>query len=238
MEGKRGKGYVGKEMSRNAVTAYSNWEKPISKWTKSEILKEISEIFVYNEIEPEVDFGKLRLQELKDNFLRYTAWHHTGALYNATNFYEISENLVLNFTKEDFAEIVGKREPRKKQPGKTEKSDKDNFKKADMTFLKLNVIYNSEVTGLKTLNGIVRKFADDRLDLESTFNSAVKRISERDLEKVKQWATLPDGHWRREYSDLFFKNPDAYAIKQYGEQVNRRSGVYKKIKDKVSEERQ
>lgn len=235
MEGK-GRGYIGQQMSRNAASAYSKGEKPLSKWTKSEILKEISEIFDYNENEPEVDFGKLRLQELKDNFLLRTAWHHTGALYNATNFYGISENLVLNFTKEDFAEIIGKREPRKAS-GKVEKSDKDIFGKSDETLRKLNVVYNSGVTGLKTLNGLVRKFADDRLELESTFNSAVKQISKQDVDKVRQWSALPDGHWRKEYSDLFFKNPDAYAIKQYGGVINRRTGIYKKIKDKVSEER-
>lgn len=33
-----GKGYIGKQMSRNALAAYVKGQKPLSKWTKKEIL--------------------------------------------------------------------------------------------------------------------------------------------------------------------------------------------------------
>lgn len=234
-----GKGYIGKQMSRNALAAYVKGQKPLSKWTKKEILSSISEIFEYNEKEPEVDFGKLRLQELKDSFLRYTAWHHTGALYNTTNFYEISEALILNFTKEDFVKIVEKRKPRKKSVKNPDADfEKIVSEKADDAFLKLNVVYNSQVLKLKTLDGVVKRFAEGKMDLESTFNSAVEKIIKNDKWKIEQWTNLPNTHWRWEYVYLFVKEPSKYAIKFYGGVVNRRTSIYKKIKDKVSEERQ
>lgn len=234
-----GKGYIGKQMSRNALAAYVKGQKPLSKWTKKEILSSISEIFEYNEKEPEVDFGKLRLQELKDSFLRYTAWHHTGALYNTTNFYEISEALILNFTKEDFVKIVEKRKPRKKSVKNPDADfEKIVSEKADDAFLKLNVVYNSQVLKLKTLDGVVNRFAEGKMDLESTFNSAVEKIIKNDKWKIEQWTNLPNTHWRWEYVYLFVKEPSKYAIKPYGGVVNRRTSIYKKIKDKVSEERQ
>jgi hypothetical protein len=234
-----GKGYIGKQMSRNALAAYVKGQKPLSKWTKKEILSSISEIFEYNEKEPEVDFGKLRLQELKDSFLRYTAWHHTGALYNTTNFYEISEALILNFTKEDFVKIVEKRKPRKKSVKNPDADfEKIVSEKADDAFLKLNVVYNSQVLKLKTLDGVVKRFAEGKMDLESTFNSAVEKIIKNDKWKIEQWTNLPNTHWRWEYVYLFVKEPSKYAIKCYGGVVNRRTSIYKKIKDKVSEERQ
>lgn len=234
-----GKGYIGKQMSRNALAAYVKGQKPLSKWTKKEILSSISEIFEYNEKEPEVDFGKLRLQELKDSFLRYTAWHHTGALYNTTNFYEISEALILNFTKEDFVKIVEKRKPRKKSVKNPDADfEKIVSEKADDAFLKLNVVYNSQVLKLKTLDGVVNRFAEGKMDLESTFNSAVEKIIKNDKWKIEQWTNLPNTHWRWEYVYLFVKEPSKYAIKSYGGVVNRRTSIYKKIKDKVSEERQ
>lgn len=234
-----GKGYVGKKMSRNAIAAYIRGEKPLSKWAKKEMLDNISEIFECNEKEPEIDFSKLTLQELKDNFLRRTAWHHTGAMYNITNFYEVNEKLVMDFTKEDFENAISKRKPRKKSVKNPDADfEKIVSEKTDDAFLKLNVVYNSQVLKLKTLDGVVKRFAEGKMDLESTFNSAVEKIIKNDKWKIEQWTNLPNTHWRWEYVYLFVKEHSKYAIKCYGGVVNRRTSIYKKIKDKVSEERQ
>jgi hypothetical protein len=37
-------GYNGYAMSNNAVSAYENGEKPISKWTKAEMLYELKKV--------------------------------------------------------------------------------------------------------------------------------------------------------------------------------------------------
>ena len=49
-------GYCGYSMSNNAVDAYNNGEKPISKWKKQDILSEIQEL----DIDLKCDFAKLQ----------------------------------------------------------------------------------------------------------------------------------------------------------------------------------
>lgn len=85
-----GNGYDGYSMSNNARSAYENGEMPISKWSKSEIIRAISEIDnKYSE-----KLKKVPLSRLRAHFLEYTSWHHTSSKYNRTNFYTISENAV------------------------------------------------------------------------------------------------------------------------------------------------
>lgn len=65
-------------MSNNAVDAYNSGEKPFSKWTKSEILKEIENLNVKTfEL-----FKKMKVKTLKDNFLYKSSWHHSSKFYN------------------------------------------------------------------------------------------------------------------------------------------------------------
>lgn len=89
-------GYNGYSMSNNAVDAYADNKMPISRWTKSAILERIYEI----RGEEDIDFSILTSKELKDTFLELTEWHHTSKFYNVTNFYEVNEELVLDFTLE------------------------------------------------------------------------------------------------------------------------------------------
>lgn len=49
-------GYCGYSMSNNAVDAYNNGEKPISKWKKQDILSGIQEL----DIDLQCDFAKLQ----------------------------------------------------------------------------------------------------------------------------------------------------------------------------------
>ena len=90
-------GYIGCKMSKNAAKAYCRGKKPISKWTKKDILSTIS---AYLEEDPQKSqkltlFGKCRLKILKDRVLCTTEWHHTGGYYNMTDFYEVDEYKVL-----------------------------------------------------------------------------------------------------------------------------------------------
>ena len=80
-------GYNGYSMSNNAVDAYKDGEKPLSKWTKKAILKGI------NEINPNIDVSKLDLKTLKQEFLRKSSWHHTSCKYNVTDFYTIRDDI-------------------------------------------------------------------------------------------------------------------------------------------------
>lgn len=86
-------GYVGQSMSRRAAAAYDNGEKPLSKWTKSEILSRLSEKAAENgETLPAgyiENLKKVSLENLRIFFLKETSWHHTGKFFNETNFYDV-----------------------------------------------------------------------------------------------------------------------------------------------------
>lgn len=102
-------GYKGYSMSNNAVDAYADNKMPISRWTKSVILERIYEI----RGEEDIDFSILTSKELKDTFLELTEWHHTSKFYNETNFYEVNEELVLDFTLDMVNNIFNNRQRKK-----------------------------------------------------------------------------------------------------------------------------
>ena len=92
-------GYSGWSMSNNAVDAYSNGEKPLSKWTKADIFDTIEE----QEIELKCSmekFKKLPVKVLKEVCLRYSSWHHTSNHYNQTDFYSLDISRIENLTDE------------------------------------------------------------------------------------------------------------------------------------------
>lgn len=78
-------GYIGQKMSERAQAAYNNGEMPYSKWTKRAILSELEDRGLTVE-----DFKKYSADTLRDYFLYYAAWHHTGKCFNETGFYGFS----------------------------------------------------------------------------------------------------------------------------------------------------
>lgn len=109
-------GYSGWSMSNNAVDAYSNGEKPLSKWTKADIFDTIEE----QEIELKCSmekFKKLPVKVLKEVCLRYSSWHHTSNHYNQTDFYSLDISRIENLTDEkliDYLQITRQRKRMKK----------------------------------------------------------------------------------------------------------------------------
>lgn len=85
-------GYHGYSMSNNAVEAYKSGEKPISKWTKSEILANI-EKQIQSGIIPGFTMNPrlIPASVLKELFLYKSSWHHTSSRYNHTNFYSYND---------------------------------------------------------------------------------------------------------------------------------------------------
>lgn len=72
-------------MSNNAVDAYENGEKPLSKWNKTEILNAISELGWNADL-----FKGFKVSDLKEVLLEESSWHHTSKFFNETSFYQIS----------------------------------------------------------------------------------------------------------------------------------------------------
>lgn len=101
-------GYDGYTMSNNARSAYADGEKPLSKWTKTEILAQLSE-------ETAERLKPLTVEELREELLIRTSWHHTGKMFNKIDFYAVDEETANEMTAEQVAAIISQRKPRKKK---------------------------------------------------------------------------------------------------------------------------
>jgi hypothetical protein len=99
-------GYSGYSMSNRAREAYEDGEKPLSKWTKADIIAAISEI----DEEKANAFKKVKLSTLKNTVLRYSSWHHTSSKCNKTDFYEVSEHVIEEMNIEDIIALAEKKE--------------------------------------------------------------------------------------------------------------------------------
>lgn len=84
-------------MSKRAEYAYSCGERPISKWTKKEVLEMVADEYSYwDDFELIENFvKKTTLKEIKEKYLKYTGWHHTGKFYNITEFYELNLDRII-----------------------------------------------------------------------------------------------------------------------------------------------
>lgn len=101
------KGYVGKSMSIRAKSAYQNGEKPLSKWRKSDILEEVEYLKDIGLVHFDMSlFKKLNMKTLKDRALTYSSWHHTGNLYNKTEFYCVDDVFIEELTDEKILELI------------------------------------------------------------------------------------------------------------------------------------
>lgn len=98
-------GYNGWSMSNNAVEAYSNGEKPLSKWTKADIFDTIND----TEVELKCSIEKLKklpIKVLKEVCLTYSSWHHTSNHYNKTDFYSLDVERIENLTDDKIEELL------------------------------------------------------------------------------------------------------------------------------------
>ncbi len=186
----RGNGYVGKRMSVNAQTAYSEEKMPLSKWNKSEIISTIRSITDVDNTEIE----KLTLNELRKNFLKYSEWHHTGAFYNKTDFYEINTEAVENITKQTVNDIIAEREPR----------GKNNTRNR---IIELTKVRDDKIKSLK--NNFKKIVGEDLVVKENeSYYSAIRKQIDKINDEYKN--TLPEG---KRYNELHNKWLD--VLKKY-----------------------
>ncbi len=102
-------GYKNYSMSNNAVAAYENNEKPLSKWTKSDIIEAVQKCIKENEISISFDMEILKkapVKVLRDNLLYRSSWHHTSSMYNKTDFYSINDTAISTLTNERLQSII------------------------------------------------------------------------------------------------------------------------------------
>lgn len=126
-------GYVGCKMSERAQKAYDSGERPMSKWSKWDILSELEYDLDDDTI---AKLSKYSAQALKNVCLEWTSWHHTGSYANETDFYEVMDgrdaDLVQMFKDLDAEEKYLKEERKQK---------KEEKKKVDMTEIKCQFEY-------------------------------------------------------------------------------------------------
>lgn len=92
-------GYKGYSMSNNAVSAYENGEKPLSRWTKAAIMDALDIECARGYLPQEAleAAKKMTAAELKNLVLRRSSWHHTSKMYNRTVFYEVDSDSLLHY---------------------------------------------------------------------------------------------------------------------------------------------
>ncbi len=228
-------GYIDKKMSVRANNAYLNGEMPLSKWTKTTILNAIVEFAEENNINIDnLDLNKLTLKELQQNYLINSSWHHTGSLYNKTDFYSISENIVNNLTNDFINEIIKNRQPRKKltiEEKELKNQDKIILEQAKEIYNKLNIIYISDITKLKNLLAIYKRWSTNKINIDILYKDAIDKIKNKDLSKINQWSKLPIDHYRQEYVKLYNSNIEEYIKKEYLEYSDNKKSILEKIKE-------
>lgn len=72
-------------MSNNAYNAYENNIRPYSKWTKRDICDALPA-----EVVKEYNLQGYPLWFLQKTLLQLESWHHTGKMYNRTDFWEVT----------------------------------------------------------------------------------------------------------------------------------------------------
>ncbi len=163
-------GYKGYAMSNNAVEAYENGEKPMSKWTKADILHELKKV------NPEIVelAKKLTVSELKSRLIKRTSWHHTSSKFNRTDFYSFDEIEAESFTAERIEKIMESREPQ------TEKAEPE-FITAEVTFDVWTKNKYGRVTGKRTQIETIKYLSEDKLVRTS---EGMKRLSSLNIIKI------------------------------------------------------
>ena len=109
-------GYNGYKMSNRASQAYDNGEKPLSKWTKEDIIDGVK---VYSK-ENKVPFTMSVLMKapksvLVELVLSRSSWHHTSSYANKTDFYSIDEYALDKLTDERVNEAIAQSKRFKKE---------------------------------------------------------------------------------------------------------------------------
>ncbi len=102
-------GYCGLSMSYNAIEAYENGEKPISKWKKKKIIEEIEKRIANGELSLKCtleNLKKMQLDALKQNCLYRSSSHHTSMYYNWTDFYALDIDRIEKLTDESIKKII------------------------------------------------------------------------------------------------------------------------------------
>lgn len=168
--------YIQNKMSERAVQAYLDGLRPRSKWTKSDILYEVSDFY-------QQDLAKYPTEILREAFLHYEEWHHTGSAFNTTPFYSCSAGYI---TCEDLEELYSKY--------KADKLAKKKQKEADMNKQKALIEYG-EWSGPKSHMRLSTKKSYALLDSKWAYlpDGRRKALNGRHIKVLDTYSKAPRG---------------------------------------------
>lgn len=223
----RGNGYIGHSMSVNASRAYDDGEMPLSKWTKNNLVNALQDL------EINVDISKLTLDELRDTFLKESSWHHTGAFYSAISFYSVNENVVESITQDDINRIVSSRKANVKKTEEQRREEARNHQaliEARAIDKQLDVILGSGLAKIKTKGGLLKRYINNNLDVDSLYSQAIDQYYKNAKPVVEGWRKLPKEHWRQAYVELYDVNKERFVLKTLFDEKSINSGSIQTIK--------
>lgn len=116
-------GYYGFSMSNNAVVAYDEGQKPLSKWTKKDIIEKVEELIQEEELVLNCSMATLKkmpVKLLKESCLKYSSWHHTSNHFNKTDFYSIDTYKLEKLTDELIEKMISEEKSNSKEIGQPE----------------------------------------------------------------------------------------------------------------------
>lgn len=139
------KGYHGYSMSKRASAAYTNGEKPLSRWTKKAIIAAINDWEETNNRLMTVDVNKMTRDDLIERYIRYSSWHHTSKMINATEFYQLSDTFLIANSREMTADEIKSRDDMissqinaEEEAEKQIREDLENAREAEKAFEEAN----------------------------------------------------------------------------------------------------
>lgn len=151
-------GYSGYRMSKRAVEAYANNERPKSKWTKADMIDAVA-LAVEGEntqFNPNT-LSRYSKDTLFSVFFCYSSWHHTGSYCNATDFYElVDEDALLNITEQELIDIEERIKEEKKAAKARKKKEEENPEVWLCEYLVWGGSRNHPVAEEHTAAGIIR----------------------------------------------------------------------------------
>jgi len=202
-------GYHGHSMSDRAVWAYQDGERPISKWTKSEIISRIREI----DAEKAKLFESVSLAVLKDKVLCYSSWHHTGDRFNETKFYSVNEEYIEGVTEEEIKKLSERKAEKKAAP------PTKSFA-GDITYLEWDGTRNHPRAKEVTLNDVV---IEERGCFYYVSDKAgrflVKKKIDSNGTKVVNYAKVEEDRRRREERERRIKELSSPAALEFFEEI-------------------
>ena len=210
---KNDRGYIRQSMSVNAANAYKTGEKPLYKWSKTELVDAISSISENKNIIAIIK--PLTVKELQDNFLERSSWHHTGAFFSETDFYSIDEKSVSAINKELVDEIISERTRKYKTAAERLERIKSRsaLYSARDIYIKLQIIKEAGILNLKTFNGLVSRWLAGEI-AEGAYQQALKVLDDRLASAISAWEKLPQDHWRHKSIAEYKTDKEAF-IKSY-----------------------